>query len=120
MTKGAERATGKGLYGFAGLLDRSARMLSRRVEVLEDRLHHHDGADEGIWKAYVEAVAALVAVLGAVTGEPTYLTTKQLADRLQVTSKTVLRRKKRGQLTPALVAGKLIRWKSGAGLGGGR
>ena len=39
------------------------------------------------------------------------ITTAELAQRLSVSPKTVLRRRKTGTLTPALAAGKLIRWK---------
>lgn len=81
-----------------------------RLTHLEARL---DNGDETTWRAYGETAAALASVVARLTpgasGE--LLTTRQLAERLNIAPKTLLKRKKRHQITPALQHGKLIRWR---------
>ena len=63
--------------------------------------------------AYLAAVSALPALVADTTpgrrGE--LLSTRQMAERLGIAPKTLLRRKARGDVKPAMQAGKLIRWK---------
>ena len=88
----------------------ASRLLRVRLEALEQRIR---AGEEAAWPDYlatVEAAATLDALLtpGAL-GE--MLSTREMAAKLGVSSKTVLRKKKAGGLKPALAAGKLIRWK---------
>lgn len=80
-------------------LTSARRRLEDRVEQLEKRL---DG-DNAAWAEYLDAIrtlAALVRASGAsAPGEP-LLTTRQLAERLQVSEKTVRKLKRQGRLTP--------------------
>jgi hypothetical protein len=91
------------------VLERAAVRLQARVALLEQRLD--DGAD--VWAAYADAVEALAVVADRTApgrrGE--LLTTAEMAARLGVASKTLLKHKARGQVRPALQAGKLIRWR---------
>ena len=72
------------------------------------------GAQGGrVWLEYAaiaQALATIVPALGQM--KPQQLrTTKEMAERLRVSSKTLLRRKRRGELEPAIQVGKLIRWR---------
>jgi len=91
-------------------LDRSARLLLARVAELEELVSH---GEEGAWVSYLATLDTLAHVLEHVTpgrrGE--LLTTSQMAARLNVSPKTLLRRKARGQIRPAVQHGKLIRWR---------
>ena len=91
-------------------LDRSARLLLGRVAQLEELVSQ---GDEAAWVSYLATLDTLVHVLEHVTpgrrGE--LLTTSQMAARLNVSPKTLLRRKARGDLRPAVQRGKLIRWR---------
>jgi hypothetical protein len=96
------------------ILSRAARLLEDRLVQLEQRVHQ---GDEGAWEGYVTTVNALVAVLAQLTpgtrGE--FLTTKEMAERLNIAPKTLLRRKKKGLARPALQLGQrgraAIRWR---------
>jgi len=58
----------------------------------------------------VHALAAVLLQLApGARGE--LLTTAEMAGRLGITSKTLLRRKSKDKLRPALAKGKLIRWR---------
>jgi hypothetical protein len=91
-------------------LDRAPQLLQARLEALEVRLRN---GDETAWPEYHQVIASLAAALSHVTpgarGE--LLTTEEMARRLAVTTKTLLRRKARGDIRPALQRGKLIRWR---------
>ena len=80
-------------------LTSARRRLEDRVEQLEERL---DG-DHAAWSEYLDAVrtlAVLVQASGAsATSEP-LLTTRQLAERLQVSTKTIRKLKREGRLCP--------------------
>src|SRR5687767_13296585 len=91
-------------------LVRAGRLVETRLASLEERLA---GGDETAWPAYlvtIEAAAKLEAQLvpGA-HGE--MVTTRAMAERLGIKPKTLLRRKARGQIAPAMQAGRLIRWR---------
>lgn len=80
-------------------LARAERRLVERLEQLETKL---TAGDETVWTEYAHLAAALAALAPATApgagGE--LLTTRQLAERLQVHPKTVLRRAKAGQIEP--------------------
>ena len=91
-------------------LDRAVVRLQARAAALEERL---EASDENAWAPYCEAIEALATLADRITpgrhGE--LLTTRELASKLGLSPKTVLRRKARGELRPALQTGKLIRWR---------
>lgn len=111
----------KALTGAPAILERTARVLLARCEVLTAPAEAGDAC----------ALAELVMVAGTLAAllpqlEPeargALLTTRELAERLGVAPKTVLRRRARGQLHPAHESGRLIRWRATdalAGNGGG-
>jgi hypothetical protein len=80
-------------------LQRAALRLSERLEELEPELA--TGGDAA-WTEYRATVNTLAAITTVTTAEAhgAMLTTKQLANSLQVSPKTVLRRAKRGELNP--------------------
>jgi hypothetical protein len=101
------------MTSLSAALARISRRLEHRLDELERRI---DAGDESAWAnllATLEAAARLDERLtpGA-HGE--LISTKELAARLGVTPKTVLRRKGKGNLTPAIQHGRLIRWKASA------
>ncbi len=95
-------------------LVRAAQRLGERLVVLEDRLQADDVAT---WREYAEVAAALAAVLPALAPERRggLLTTAEMAQRLGISSKTLLRRKAKGELRPALQLGRrgraALRWR---------
>jgi hypothetical protein len=91
-------------------LFRARQMLEARLVALEPRIH---AGDEGAWDAYVSTLNALVGVLSQVASgsQGELLSTRQMAERLGIAPKTLLRRKAKGDVRPAMQAGKLIRWK---------
>jgi hypothetical protein len=95
-------------------LVRAARLLAARLEALEQRIRE---GDESAWPDFLTTVQASVELEARLTpgSHDELITTRELAARLSVSPKTILRRKKTGALTPAFAAGKLIRWKLGAG-----
>ena len=95
-------------------LERAARRLGDRLAQLEARLEQDDAAT---WTAYSETVQALAVVLPAIAPERrgALLTTAQMAERLVIAPKTLLRRRKRGQVRPAVELGErgraALRWR---------
>ena len=92
------------------MLERAVARLQARAAVLEQRI---ETGDESAWSAYVEAVGALAVVFPRLDpgADGALLTTAEMAHRLGVAPKTLLRHVARGSVTPALRRGKLIRWK---------
>jgi hypothetical protein len=98
------------------------RMLITRVErVLELRLADllgrvEDGQDAA-WAEFLDVVKAMVTLspLVAPGARGEFLSTKQMAERLGIAPKTLLKRKADGKATPALQLGRrgraAIRWK---------
>lgn len=84
--------------------------LEARLEQLEGRLRE---GDESTWPAVLVTISALCSALGQLTpgarGE--LLTTREMATRLGISEKTLLKHKRKGAVRPALQRGKLIRWK---------
>lgn len=80
-------------------LARAARVVEGRLADLEGRA---TAGDETVWPAYLETLAAAVTLKRTLApgarGE--MLTTAEMADRLQLSTKTVLRKVKAGQLKP--------------------
>ena len=88
------------------LLARGVHLLTARVAELEERVRAGDGA---AWPSYLDALRTLAALDRPERGA--MFTTAQMAERLGVTPKSLLRRAARGEIAPALRAGKLIRWR---------
>jgi len=96
--------------GLASPLERARDLLARRLFQLEDRLRQDD---EAAWELYLATLNTLAAVANQATpgahGE--MLTTAQMAAKLGVAPKTLLKHKRAGVVKPALGRGKLLRWK---------
>ena len=92
------------------LLDRAYRRLAMRVGALEAELED----SPAMWPAYIDAVRALAAVVPLLStiAATEMLTTRQMADRLGIKPKALLRHKKSGAIRPAVQIGKLIRWRA--------
>lgn len=90
-------------------LERAAFLLAGRLERIEARLDD----DSAAWTEYRDTVRALAAALEHVApgrrGE--LLTTEEMAERLGIAPKTLLKHKARGVVRPAMQRGKLIRWR---------
>ena len=95
-------------------LERAARRLGERLAELEERLQQDDG---GAWNDYLATVNTLAAVLPELSPEKRgrLMTTAELAERIGIAPKTLLRRRKRGETKPAVVLGKrgsgALRWR---------
>jgi helix-turn-helix protein len=90
-------------------LGRALVRLSSRLEALEAQLD----AGEDVWGEYAALAGALATVLGHASpgahGE--LLTTRDMAARLGLKPKTLLRHVASGAIVPAVRRGRLIRWK---------
>jgi Transcriptional regulator, AbiEi antitoxin len=93
-------------------LERAAVKISARLAELEVRL-----SDEpALWPEFAQLAAALAVIMPALRPEARggLLTTSELAAKLGVSSRTLLRRRKAGALTPAVELGKrgraALRW----------
>jgi len=91
-------------------------VLERTALRLADRLVHLEATldiDAAAWHQYIATASALAEVLDHLApgrgGE--LLTTAEMAGRIGITSKTLLKHKAKGQVRPALQRGKLIRWR---------
>jgi hypothetical protein len=98
-------------------LRRAEVRLLERLDQLEARLDHGDGDGE-LWRAYADAAGAL-AMIARETAPGAHgelLSTREMAARLGVSAKTILRRRKAGQLTPAAAFGQrgraALRWQA--------
>src|SRR5437879_5931860 len=91
-------------------LSRAARVLAERLAQMEVRVQSGEGVD---WSAYTETVRTLALLVPTLSPERCgeLLTTAEMAARIGIKPKTLLRRKARGQIRPAMQAGKLIRWR---------
>ncbi len=92
------------------VLQRSAGILAARLAALEGEL---GSGDESRWADYIATVHALAAIIPNLAPERggALLTTGEMAARLGISAKTLLRRKSDGGIRPALQRGKLIRWR---------
>jgi hypothetical protein len=89
-----------------GVLTLAYRRLAARVLELDARLETRDTT----WSEYYDAVRALASIVPRL-GEGELLTTDDMAKRLGLSTKTLLKHKKAGAIRPAMVRGKLIRWR---------
>ncbi len=91
-------------------LDRAVRRLADRLDQLDRRL---EAGDELAWAEYRETARALAEILAQLAPERrgALLTTAEMAERYGISPKTLLRRKARGEVQPAVQRGKLIRWR---------
>ena len=92
------------------VLERALVRLQARVAILEERL---ETGDEGAWGSYCEVIEALAAVLPRLEpgGGGEFLSTSEMAHKLGLAPKTLLRHMATGAVKPALRRGKLIRWR---------
>lgn len=94
-------------------LARAQLRLTERLEQLEARLA---GGDETAWSAYCEAAASLAAIAPLMVpgADGRLLSTAEMAERLGVAPKTLLRRKAKGEVMPAVQLGQrgraALRW----------
>jgi hypothetical protein len=93
-------------------LARAPALLETRLAELEARIR---GGEETAWPAYLETVRALSEVLArtAPGADGQWLTTAQLAARLQISTRTIRRRMKAGALEPVRLAKRgraALRW----------
>ena len=90
-------------------------LLVQRLDALRGRI---ESGDEAAWDAFLETAAVFAALLPNIApgahGE--LLTTAQMAARLGVSPKTLLRRKAKGEIRPALTRGTrgraAVRWRA--------
>jgi helix-turn-helix protein len=92
-----------------------ARAEARLVERLEQLEAKLDAGDEPSWSAFCEAAATLAAIVPVIqpgaSGE--LLTTRQLADRLPLSPRTIRRKAKAGELAPIRIGARgrgELRW----------
>jgi hypothetical protein len=95
-------------------LRRIALLLEDRLTRPEERLYQDDAT---AWPDYLAAVSTYAHVVAQLSpdrfGE--FLTTRAMAEKLNVSPRTLLNRKRKGQVTPAVQLGKrgrgAIRWR---------
>jgi AraC-like DNA-binding protein len=101
-------------------MTRRALALAAAERRLLDRLEHLarqlDAGEEAAWPDYTETVRALAALPEPVAAAGALLSTADMAARLGISPKTLLRRKRAGLAKPAMVLGErgraAIRWKA--------
>ncbi len=111
--KGPAASQTRRLESPAGLmpaLERAVCRLGDRLKELNQRL---EAGDETAWAEYRETAGALAEILGRLAPERrgALLTTAEMAERYGISRKTLLKRKARGEIRPAVQRGKLIRWR---------
>src|SRR5262245_46671639 len=95
-------------------LQHAAQRLTDRLTYLEAQLQDDQVS---VWSEYRETAKAIAEILPRL--EPgqhgALMTTREMAAKLGISSKTVLRRKRAGEVRPALVTGKrgpaALRWR---------
>jgi hypothetical protein len=90
-------------------LIRGRRLVESRLVDLEERIAT---GDENAWPSYLDTLRAAAELDERFRTRGTLLTTAEMAETLAIKPKSLLRRKSRGQATPALQNGKLIRWRA--------
>lgn len=93
-------------------LRRAEARLADRLAELERQL---DAGDVEAWREYRETAGALAAIVPATApgSGGRLLTSRELAEALNLSSRTVRRYKKSGKLEPALQIGRTLRWRAG-------
>jgi hypothetical protein len=90
-------------------LARAERRLLARLEELDARLDD----DATAWIEYRDTATALATLATRQRESGQLMTTAQLAEQFHVSSKTILRRKARGELQPAMQLSKrALRWRA--------
>jgi excisionase family DNA binding protein len=93
-------------------LQRAQLWLVERLDKLEPQII--DG-DADTRREYRDTAVALAQLVAAAERRAEFLTTAELAERLNVSTRTIRRRKKAGTLEPALQLGqRVVRWRGGA------
>lgn len=97
-------------------LQKAEKLLVRHVEDLEARVQ---AGEVALWPDYQEAVKALAAIAPALTLENggALLKTEEMAQRLNVSVKTLLRHRAKGRIQAAVAKGNLLRWSGQERLG---
>ena len=105
LPSGPRRSPGE----LALALERSVQRLVARLQQLDERV---EGGDESAWGEYAQVAQALAAILAQLAPERrgAMLTTAEMAARLRIAPKTLLRHAAQGTVRPALQVGNLIRW----------
>ena len=95
-------------------LDGIAGRLLDRLTVLEAQL---DAGDRDVWSEYTDVARTLAAIWPLLApAQHRLLTTTELAAQLNISPRTVRRRKALGLLQPALEHGRLFRWRADQGV----
>ncbi len=91
------------------LLRKAEAVLTNRLEQLQSRLQ---AGEEGLWIELCEVVRTLTQLRTALLPEHggPMLTTAEMAARLGIEAKTLLRHKKNGKIRPTVQQGKHLRW----------
>jgi len=99
------------------VLERVGARLLDQLSGLADRVER---GEEAAWPDFLRAAEVLALLLPNLEPERRgrLLTTTEMAARLGIGTKGLLRRKARGEIQPALQRGKFIRWKGDEALGG--
>ena len=82
-------------------LQRAAQRLADRLDALEARLQSDEAAAWSEFRATAKALAMILPNL-APERRGTLLTTEQMAEKLGISSKSLLKRKRAGKVQPAL------------------
>ena len=108
---------GDGRFTCLGLgidLARARRRLQDRLQALEGRLGANP-ADDSAWRDYMAALDVFLRVEERLARQETngrpILTTREMAERLGISVKTLLARKKRGHIRPSVSHGKALGWR---------
>ena len=94
-------------------LHRVRNRLQARLVALETRIAT-DQDTEAVWREYVQVLDVFLRIEDRIaTQAPAapLLTTKEMATRLGITTRTLLARKKRGHVRPSVAHGKALHWR---------
>ncbi len=94
-------------------LHRVKTRLQARLVALETRLITEQDV-EVVWSEFVHALDVILRIeaqLAAQAPAAPLLTTKEMADRLGISVRALLQRKKRGHIRPSVAHGKALSWR---------
>ncbi len=91
------------------MLRKAEAMLTDKLEQLQNRVQ---AGDAGAWDELLQVTATLVGVHEALAPEHggSLLTTGEMASRLGMSTKTLLRYRQHGKIKPSVEQGKHLRW----------